>query len=1585
MSSTVDQRIVEMQFNNQRFEENVSTSISTLDKLKSALNLEGASKGLDSVEKSFSKFDLSGIGSAVETISSRFSTLGIIGTTILQDIGHKAFEAGQQILGMVKSMTVSQIGAGWGKYAEKTTSVQTIMAATNKTWQDDANSVAQLNALLDSGFDSKNASTYLQTWKDVNQGIITTVDAAKQLGITTKEFSEATKDFGNLKGIEYQGSQMDYVNSQMEKLNWFSDETSYNFTDMVNNIGKFTANNIPLSQAATAMQGIANWAAISGQSAGTASRAMYNMAQAIGVGSVKLMDWKSIENANMATSEFKQKAIEMAVANGTLKESFDKTGKAIYKTASGMDVTVESFSQTLSSGWFNKNVLLDTLSQYGGFTDKLYEFSTASDLTATEVLDLIDAEKAGSITQAQYDKIVKDSGLTLEEVKAALADLGSKENAFGRATFKAAQEAKTFQDAIDATKDAASTKWMNIFENIFGDYEKAKQVWTGFANFLYDTLVAPLERLEGLSEVLGELNAVGRIARGFNYIFSFLKGDGIDTFGLFDSIAKGFQRVFPPIDNLKLAISTVLTAFTRWGKSIQLTREQFVALRSAANGLARIFKIGVLDSIINLWKATEPLRTSLSGLATALVNLFIKFGRAGNGMHMTALSGELLGSVCDKLASVIDKVSEALNNITIEEIRSKFNSFFGVIDKVRSAFDSFASQISSFSFESTFGGAIDWVQKKLAELQKFLSTFNIGKALLGGVGVGAGALLGAGILKIVKLIKNPLKAFDGIKEKIEGLLDSIGDAIGGSKITGAIDGLKKIASAILILAAALLVLGFVDYDNAIIGIGIIGTALAVFFANLKAFEKVKASSIAKLAGIMLAVSASMLVFSVALIALAGAIALFALVAKMDTVWLGLGVMAASLGVLVVAMWALSKVSPKVLIGAAALLAVSAALIVLAGAMALFALVAGMKNVWKGLGLMAASLGVLVVSLFALSKISPLMIVGAASIIGLSAALIVLAGAMALFAMVAGMENAWNGLALMAASLGVLVIALLALSSTALGALGAAAAILILSAALLVLSGVMAAFAAIAGMDTAWAGLGLLAAMLGALTLALLLLAPAALGVMGAAVALLLVAGACLVLAAAIGVVGLALPLLGSGLQALAEGVSAGLAALGVGIFAFGEGVAALIESIASGIAEGIGALGEGIGTAISSIAEGVSSGLTSLGEGISGFGAGVGDLITTVMASVSSGVEGLVSSIGKGIASGIDAISGSITNFSAGLSDVGTGITDFGNGIRSLEGINWVATGAGIATLASDLKKLKVDDLSTKIAPATEAVIAACTTMVEGVASALDESLELMQTGGVQMVDKVASGISSRTGIASSAGSSVGQAIVNGLSIASASARSIGSNAGLGFVNGFLSKELTAGLAGRRIARAALEAAKKELDSHSPSREFFKIGNYGTQGFINGLLAMSNSVEDAGVSISDAALATVSNAMANVMEMMDDNPEYYPTIRPVLDSSSVEAGLYNLSSIGMSPEMSAKLTASQDLSEIQNGRKLLTNALANVDLNQKQRELDQFTAKNMEDIMAIGTAILSHLEAGHDLYFDDGAFAGRINRRLGSI
>ena len=397
MSSSIDQRIVEMQFDNAQFEKGISTSLKSLDNLEKGLKLDGASKGLQSVANAANSMNFDGLQSGIYAVQQKFSALEVIGITALQRITNEAISAGETL---VKSLSMDQISAGWEKYGAKTKATQTLVA---------------------------------------------------------------------------QGNSLEDVNKQMEQLNWFTDETSYNFTDMQENIAKFTATGKGLEESVTAMEGIALWAAASGQNAATASRAMYQLSQAMGAGVMRKEDYKSIQNASMDTDEFRQKCLDAGVALGTLKKNADGTYKSLVANSKAFNKS--QFAEHLTDdAWLTSDVMMQVYNDYAKAVDQIY----------TYVQDKADA---GEI-------------ITTSE---AIEEMGDKVDAFGLKVFKAGQEARTFDDAIDSVKDAVSTGWMKTFELIFGDAEQSTKLWTDLANDLYEVFAeGGNERNDYLERLMGK-------------------------------------------------------------------------------------------------------------------------------------------------------------------------------------------------------------------------------------------------------------------------------------------------------------------------------------------------------------------------------------------------------------------------------------------------------------------------------------------------------------------------------------------------------------------------------------------------------------------------------------------------------------------------------------------------------------------------------------------------------------------------------------------------------------------------------------------------------------------------------------------------------------------------------------------------------------------------------------------------------------------------------------------------------------------------------------------------------------------------
>ncbi|MEE1347969.1 MAG: tape measure protein, partial [Bacteroidales bacterium] len=322
MSATIDEKVVEMRFDGRDFEKNARASISTLDKLKQSLKLDGAAKGFENVGAAANRLSLSGPTNAADAVAVKFSYMQGAIMHQFNRIVDGAVDAGKRV---VSAFTVDPMKTGFQEYELKMGSIQTIMAST--------------------------------------------------------------------------GESLATVNKYLEELNEYSDKTIYSFSDMTTNIGKFTNAGVKLDDAVAAIKGVSNVAAISGANANEASRAMYNFAQALSAGYVKLIDWKSIENANMATVGFKEQLLEAAVAAGTLT----KTSDGMYKTLKGhVFNATKNFNEVLQDQWMTTDVLVSTLKDYADETTDIGKkaMAAAQDVkTFTMLMDTLKEAAQSGWTQ----------------------------------------------------------------------------------------------------------------------------------------------------------------------------------------------------------------------------------------------------------------------------------------------------------------------------------------------------------------------------------------------------------------------------------------------------------------------------------------------------------------------------------------------------------------------------------------------------------------------------------------------------------------------------------------------------------------------------------------------------------------------------------------------------------------------------------------------------------------------------------------------------------------------------------------------------------------------------------------------------------------------------------------------------------------------------------------------------------------------------------------------------------------------------------------------------------------------------------
>ena len=362
-SKEVDERVVEMRFDNAQFEKNVQTSMSTLDKLKAKLNFNGVSKGLEDVGNATKKLEFSGVTSGIEAVQAKLSAMEVIGVTALANITNSVVNAGKRI---ASAITIDPVRDGFNEYETQMNAVQTILANTQK-----------------------------------------------------------------------EGTNVKQVNAALDQLNTYADKTIYNFTEMTRNIGTFTAAGVKLDTSVSAIQGIANLAAVSGSTSQQASTAMYQLSQALASGTVKLMDWNSVVNAGMGGQVFQDALIRTSEKLGT--------GAQAYIDAAG------SFRESLSKGWLTTDVLTETLDM----------FSTAAD------------------TEEEYAAAIQkfvDEGYSEEQA----IDMANMAKTAG----EAATKVKTFTQLIGTLKEALGSGWTTTWRLIIGDFEEAKELWTDVSDVL---------------------------------------------------------------------------------------------------------------------------------------------------------------------------------------------------------------------------------------------------------------------------------------------------------------------------------------------------------------------------------------------------------------------------------------------------------------------------------------------------------------------------------------------------------------------------------------------------------------------------------------------------------------------------------------------------------------------------------------------------------------------------------------------------------------------------------------------------------------------------------------------------------------------------------------------------------------------------------------------------------------------------------------------------------------------------------------------------------------------------------------------
>ena len=774
MATSIDYRIVEAQFRNSNFEKNIAQSTESLERFKRSLDVDQQAKSLEKLDNAADLAGMKGLAQQVDKVADKFSAMGVVAFTALQRITNAAIDTG---VSLVKSLSIDQVTAGWNKYEQKTSNVQTLVNATGKS--------------------------------------------------------------------------VDEINGYLEKLMMFSDETSYDFTTMAQSLGQMVTSGGDIDHLIPMIEGIANATSFAGKGAAEFSRSIYNLNQSYGQGFLTLMDWRSVELSGVASQQLKETFIDVGKALGTL----DKNGR----TAKGTLVDIGNFSTTLADKWASREVMEQAFGRFA------------------------------QVTEAAYKLVQNGMADTYSEAYAMLD--GAFEQVYYRAAL-AAQEAKTFGEAINSVKDAVSSGWMTTFDYIFGGYDKAKEIWTNLANDLWDVFAAPAQERNSILKEWVELGGQTALWEGLTNIFKSL-------LSVIEAVREGFSEIFPAKTGQQLADLTF--RFRDFSEKLIASEDTLAKVKEVASGLASILKLlitpiklvlGLVGKIITqaapLTSYLLSFSATIGGLLTNLVKM-VDESRVIEGIFATLKSAiEAVGGAFMFLGGMISTSISAFTGINVLDINNVTTSLAEIPpigEQIAKVFDTIGE-----SGKNAFGKASQWVSQLKGWASSAASTIgsfakSIGttlkpigdriKSIFEGVtltdAIGTTLLFGLyeQIKKIAKAFAAMKTNWAGVAKALTNVLNTAGDTLKAFQNKVNAEVLKSIAISIGILAASLFVISRVKPEN----MGKSLAAVALLFGELTAILGImsgKKMTAGKAE--LLTLSGALIGMSVAISILAGALA-----------------------------------------------------------------------------------------------------------------------------------------------------------------------------------------------------------------------------------------------------------------------------------------------------------------------------------------------------------------------------------------------------------------------------------------------------------------------------------------------------------------------------------------------------------------------------------------------------------------------------------------------------------------------------------------------------------------------------------------
>ena len=1265
MSRTIDERVVEMRFDNRQFEQNVQTSLSTLDKLKKGLDLDGAAKGLEDLGDAAKKCDMSALSSSVETVRAKFSALQIVAMTTLSNITNSALNAGKQL---VSALTIDPIKSGFQEYETQIGAVQTILANT----QHEGTNLQQVNRALDELNTYADKTIYNFTEMTRNIGTFTAA------GVNLQTSVDSIKGIANLAAVS--GSTSQQASTAMYQLSQ-----------------AFAAGKVSLM----------DWNSVvnAGMGGKVFQDALVRTSELLGTGAQNAInmygsfresltkgEWLTTEVLTETLKQFAGAYTEADLIQQGFSESQAKEIAQMAKTAEDAATKVKTFTQlwdtlkeSAQSGWTStweilvgdfeeaKELLTEISNTVGGMISESAQarndfLSGGLSSGWKQLLDQGIADEAGFIESIQT--VARESGDAFDQL---IADSDNFTDALKQGLTDGVISSETLSNAV-----------FNLQEKMSGMSQEERKA-AGYTTEMVEQIEALSSGLQNGSISMDEFTEKILKPSGRENLIESVWNAAKGLMSVIKPIKDAFRDIFPPATSDQLyALTESLRSFS---ERLTISDETADKLQRTFKGLFSILDLG-RQALMAALSIVTPMAGGMGSLADGILTVTATIGDFLTGINDAAKKGEVFNKVAQGISTVLEfvvsgiqSVVEVLGNVfavpglealqellgrlqtRIGQVLDAFNSLgFGVDDAVKTMDSAVGNSKFLQMFQTLFNGLKTIASGIIAVLGGLSATLidAIGNADFSGViDLLNGISLGGIAIGITKFMNSLTKSFDdvgGLLDNVKGILDGVRGCFEAYQTQLKAGTLLKIATAIGVLAASIVVISLIDSAKLTASLGAITVLFAELMASMAVFSRIsgEVKGVIKGTTAMIGISASVLLLASALKKISDI--------EPEQMVVALAGIAGLMTTMVAAAKVLGSGSSAVIKGATQMVVFAGAIKMLASACTDLAQLdfAGLVKGLTGVGVLMAE-----VSLFTNTvKINKGAVTTATGILVLASAMKVFASACKDFGQM-NVGELVKGLSSVGAVL-LEIVAFTKLTGNVKGLVSIGLAMIEIGAAMKIFASAMADFG---GMSLEAIGKGLLA-MGGALAEVAIAMRAMPKNLIATGAGLVTVGAALNVLADAFGKMGgmswegiaKSLVAMGGALAELAIGLNlmngtlAGSAAMLVAAGALAVLTPVLFtlgsmswESIAKGLITVAGAFTV-IGTAGALLTPllptilGLGGAFALIGIGITGLGAGL-LLVGTGLTAIAVGITGLATSLGAGV-----------TIIVAGLTSIITGI-----------------------------------------------------------------------------------------------------------------------------------------------------------------------------------------------------------------------------------------------------------------------------------------------------------------------------------------